>query len=88
MTLRAYRVGTTVMHLHTIHAYGCEVHPEEDLREVGYGSRLQSAELLSRELFPIGPLVSYFLTARTHSFFSNFLFFVVQNEIKYIASSP
>ena len=56
MTLRAYRVGTTVMRLHTIHAYGCEVHPEEDLREGGYGSRLQSAELLSRELFPIGPL--------------------------------
>ena len=74
MTLRAYRVGTTVMHLHTIHAYGCEVHPEEDLREVGYGSRLQSAELLSRELFPIGPLVSYFLTARTHSFFPIFFF--------------
>ena len=39
------------------------------------------------ELFPIGPLVSYFLTARTHSFFPTF-FFVAQNEIKCIASSP
>ena len=78
MTLSACRMGTPVMSLHRTHAYGCEVHPEKGLREVGFGSRLPSAELLSRELFPIGPLVSYFFTARTHSFFPTFFFSLPQ----------